>query len=805
VLFRKPKAESGKPEPSDSVLFRKPEAERRKPSPCPHCGAAVAPGARHAPFCCAGCREVRALLAEGGLDRFYELGGGRGVPASDAARARSFAWLEPLQAAAEGAAGLARLDLDVQGVHCAACVWLMDELFRRRPGGAAFTVNPALGRVSLAWERGRFDPTDFLSEIERFGYRFGPARKKAAAASDDIALRLGVCAALTMNVGLFAAAFYLGLAPHDGSLYRFFGVVSLLLSTVVVLVGGWPFFRAAVQGTRRRVLHLDLPIATGIASAYAMSVWRWAEAGGAGAYFDTICTFATLMLAGRWLQQRVLDRNRAFLLDDGGLDGIQVRRREGGGLAVVDAARIRAGDGLLLAPGEPLPVDAVAEAQGTVSTDWSDGESEPRAVRAGETLRAGSFNAGREALPARATGTLADSPLPSLLHASGPSEAPLGHAHVLESVARWYVPAVALVALAGFLAWLPHGTSRAADVAVALLVVTCPCALGIAVPLALEVALSHLRGSDVFVRSGDLLRRILRVRTAAFDKTGTLTLGRLVLREPDAIRSLPREALDALHDLASRSNHPASRCLAEAARGAGAGFEADARVVESPGDGLELMRGIAWRLGRPEWALGRGDGDGTVLSRDGREVARFRFHEEIRADAHDMIGRLGAAGITVWILSGDRPERVNEAAAALGVDPAHVQAGLTPRQKAEFVRGFRSEVLFVGDGVNDAPAFAAASATGTPAVDRPVMPGRADFFLLGESIAGVWSLFHTATRLRTAVRAVLVFALTYNVISVTACLVGWMTPLRAALAMPASSLTSLAVVLFLMARARLRR
>lgn len=771
-------------------------------SGCLHCGSPIPAGSKLASFCCTGCEAVYGLLRQEGLTRYYNLAGGATTPVPEANPNRSFNWLEPLLARAEAESGeICSLELDVQGVHCAACVWLMNELFRREDGGASITVNPALGKVRLSWKKGRFDLRRYLSEVERFGYLFGPSRKKADPTSRKLLVRLGLCAALAMNVMSFSVAFYTGLAPEEEQIFRLFSDISLWLSTAVVAIGGWPFFLAAWHSLRRGVLHLDLPIAVGILLAYGLSLWQAQGGRGDLVYFDTLNVFVTLMLAGRVIQQRVLDRNRRFLLEDDGADGIVVRRRRGDLLESVPAPRIEKGDHLIVAPGELVPVDGqLLDEAASFSTDWITGEADVRTVNRGETVPAGGFNAGRQAVSLIASTDFEESPLPSLLRTTVPEQPGKGQAHTRfwDLLARIYVVAVLALATLGFLIWLPTGTEQALQVTVALLVVTCPCAIGIAIPLAYEMVQARLRREGFFVRKADLLDKLPRVRKVLFDKTGTLTLGRLELADPAVVTALAPELRDAAYDMAARSNHPVSRCIAAALEKIGARFDPDADVREIPGKGMELRRaGRVYRLGKASWAAPSHEERGvTVLAIDDLAAATFRTTETVRSDARTEIAALREAGIESWLISGDAPAKVASMAAQLGVDADRAFAGQRPEDKAALVKRIdRQDTLFLGDGVNDSLAFERALCAGTPAVNRPVIPGKADFFLLGEGIGGIRKAIGLARHLRLVVRRNLAVALAYNVLTVAMSLAGWMTPLRAAVVMPISSLSVILVTI----------
>lgn len=759
---------------------------------CLHCASPI-PTSASGDFCCRGCETVYSLLHEEGLSRYYDLSGDKRAPIAEVQHERSFSWLEPLIEKSEAQGGeLCSLELDVQGVHCAACVWLMNELFRREEGGAAFTVNPGLGKVRLVWRRGGFGVAAFLSRIERFGYLFGPSRKEADPQSRSLLLRIGVTAAIAGNVMLFYLAFYVGLAPEDGAIFRLFTRLTVLLSSGAVLIGGWPFFRTAWQGLRRGLLHLDLPIAVGILLAFGTSFHQVRSGRGDLTYFDTLNVFVLLMLVGRWLQQRVLERNRRFLLHDDGADGLPVRRREGDRLVSVRAPQVRAGDHLVVAPGDLVPVDAQALEAGAFTTDWITGEPDQRSIPAGREVPAGACNAGKRAVPLLAKTDFQDSPLPALLRSTPQEESPSRHSHLRfwDRLARFYVAGVLLIASAGLLLWWPAGPEKALQVTVALLVVTCPCAIGIAIPLAYELAQARLRTQGLFVRKREFLDKLPRVRKLLFDKTGTLTLGRLQLVDPGLLDTLSPELRDAAFDMASRSNHPVSRCLAEALERHGARFSADAVVEEVFGQGMQLIRdGKTYRLGRASWAAPDEAGEAaTVLSVDESAAARLHTRETVRSDARNEIAAYQRAGKEVWLLSGDDPARVAAFAQRLGIEEAKVRGGLRPEDKAALVEAIDEEdTLFVGDGVNDSLAFEKALAAGTPSVERPVLPGKADFFLLGAGIGGIGEALALSLHLQRTVRRLICVALAYNLLAIAASMAGWMTPLRAAIAMPTSS------------------
>jgi len=748
---------------------------------------------------------VNALLVEQGLGAYYELARGQVTPVDEQPATRGHVWLDALLTN-QPTEGLRQLLLDVQGVHCTACVWLMNETFRRRAGAREIVVNPALGTVRLVTDPS-FDVLQWVRDVEAFGYQFGPARKVTRKASVDLPMRLGITAAITINVMLFSVAFYFGLR-RDDSLFVVFTWLSAALSTVSVIVGGGPFLTSAWRGARHGVMHLDLPIAVGILLVYATSMVQVARGRGELTYFDTLNTFITLMLVGRWLQERVVERNRRYLLDDDGAEGLWVRKITSGHLSIEPAARIVVGDMLLIAPGELVPLEArLLDGGAQLNSEWMTGESQGRTLERGALVNAGSFNAGRTAFHVVATQGFADSSLVELLRRT-PAR---GGAHHQDTwwnrfSKRWVLKVLVLAAI-GFVAWLPSGLERAMSVAAAVLVVTCPCAIGLAIPLAYELAQARLRRRGFFIRSDDLLERLLEVRKVVFDKTGTLTLGRLELTEPEVwARCSPLER-DIAFNLAARSAHPVSAAISRSlARWSPRYDETAVELRDVPGLGVEWHRADGhWRLGKASWASAASTRAGSVLSRDGHGVASFETREVLRHDAAAEVAKLHERDLEVWLLSGDEEGRAQASGRWLGIESANVHGGLSPQAKVEWLEKIGADdALYLGDGVNDALAFECALAAGTPAVDRPVIPAQSDFFLVGGGLSGLHEALESAQNLRRVVRRLMAISLFYNFFAVSAALAGAMSPLVAAVVMPTSTLSLLALTVWVFSERELQ-
>ncbi|HVH41187.1 MAG TPA: HAD-IC family P-type ATPase [Labilithrix sp.] len=767
---------------------------------CLHCGATLTPSDTDG-FCCQGCAEVHRLVQDAGLNRFYDLGGGEGHPVVRVSADHK--WLEPIVTRLAESEGLSTIALDVQGVHCAACVWLLEKLFARRDGASRIIVNPAVGSVELTVERG-FALAGFVGDVEAFGYRFGPPLKSASALQSDLVWRMGVCIAIAMNTMIFGVAIYCGLS--SGPVYRLFHGLDFGLSLVSVLVGGTVFFRSAWQALRQRVLHLDLPIALGIALVFASSTYTYATRGGATSYFDTLNVFIALMLVGRFLQERVLAKNRAMLLASDGAEGLYTRRvGANGSVALVRCTELAAGDVVLAGRGDIVPVEStlIEEEPALFSLDWISGESAPRSFEPGAAVPAGAFSQGTRAVRLRTLSAFDGSRLVSLLRTSTHRDQDVSRSTSWHKrLTGFYVAGVLAIAALAFGGWIiaTGDLPRTLDVVAAVLIVTCPCAFGIATPLAYELAQGGLRRSGLFVRTPGFLDRAAEVTRVVFDKTGTLTTGKLVVDNPEELRELDAQDYARLFALAVRSSHPKSRAIASAIEDKGAPAFAMADVRELVGKGLELrVDERVFRLGAAAWALAparvpameHARSPNVLFTRDGEVLASFRIGEQLRNDASSELRELQRAGYEAYILSGDEAEATYALARACGVPETQAYGGRSPEGKAAWVRSHDdAKTLFVGDGINDSLIAEAAYCAGTPAIDRPFMASRCDFYFVTPGLAPIREALATSRRLARAVRRNLLVALFYNGITVSLALAGHMTPLLCAVLMPLSSLST---------------
>lgn len=799
-------------------------ASAQTPPVCRHCGAPlIDEKMRSSGFCCAGCSYVYRLVHEQGLSGYYRIKDEVTAPADPVVfQPRDYSWLEALQQEAEamksgaGAASpagggegsgggkpetprVAELTLDIQGISCAGCVWLIERIFQQQPGARDIVVNAQYGTMRMRWFRGEFTAAEFAKKLQTFGYLVGPAGEAdVEPESRGLVKRIGLCAAFAMNVMLFSLPAYFGMEPT----YEWaglFGLINVAFGTLSLLVGGLYFLGRAVSALRERALHIDLPIAIGIIGGYAGSLYGWLAGEERFVYFDFVAVFILLMLVGRWAQVAAVEGNRRRLLSQQPRPQ-RILRADG---TRVPPEQIAAGDAIRLASGQTLPVEARLEAEaGTFSLASINGEAMPRDFSQGQRIPAGAVNVGRRELSMTALQPWRESLLAQLL---APGERESERHRALELIVRGYLIGIfAVAAGAGIGWWMGTGDAlRTWAVVTAVLVVSCPCAVALAFPLADEMAAVALRRRGVFVRQADLWARLSKVRKLVFDKTGTLTLEAPVLRNPQALEALDAVSRSALFALVRDNPHPVSQSLLEALLALGPVEPLAGEVGEVVGRGVTMGE---WSLGRVGWQPGSGqassveeteslEGHDSELVCAGSVRARFHFEDAVRPDARAEVAALTADGFEVFILSGDKQSKVASLARELGLPPERALGELSPQHKAGWFDAHGSGgALMLGDGANDSLAFDRALCRGTPVIHRGVLERKADFYYLGRGIGGLRALFRVDSIRRRTQWVILTFSVSYNIVAVGLAVAGHMNPLLAAVLMPASSLITLALV-----------
>jgi Cu2+-exporting ATPase len=691
--------------------------------------------------------------------------------------------------------------LSVPSIHCGACVQRVERVLGRLPGVERARANLSTKRVTVDW-RGEAPPP-LISALAEAG--FDAHLNDFSASEEDSTLRhlvraVAVAGFAAGNVMMLSVGIWSGADPGTRDLFHWLSAAIALPSLAYC---GQVFFLSAWQALRRGQTNMDVPISIGVLLAFGMSLYETAHHA-EHAYFDAALCLLFFLLVGRALDQVMRTRTRTALrnLARLGARGASVLQPDGSA-RYVPVGDIQPGMTLLLAAGERIPVDArVIEGRSELDVSLVSGESVPRAVTVGDAVPAGTLNlAGPIKIEARAAAR--DSFLAEIMRMVEVAEAGRAtYRRIADRAARLYAPVVHVTALLTFAAWMVVGADvhHAVMVAIAVLIITCPCALGLAVPMVQVVAAQRLLEQGILLKDGDALERLAEVDRVEIDKTGTLTKGAPELvdagTDPDAL------AIAAA--IAVYSRHPYSQALAAAGQARGLAAVRVEEAKEHAGLGLEArVAGRAYRLGRAEWALAPGVGRrGVVLARDGRLVAGFGFREELGPGAREMAAALTSKGMPVEILSGDRDETVRQIATELGVPYV---AGVSPGRKVARIATLAAEgrkVLMVGDGLNDTPSLAAAHVSMATASAADIGRNAADIVFLRDDLGAIGEAIETAHRAANLVRQNLLLAIGYNVFAVPVAVLGQVTPIVAAIAMSASSLVVVSNALRLARRPR---
>ena len=677
----------------------------------------------------------------------------------------------------------------VPGMRCAGCIAKVERGLGEVPGIAGARVNFSAKRVAVS-HHATIDDEAIIESLRRLGFEAERAAENPLARDDaetrKLLRALAVAGFGMMNIMLLSVSVWSG---ADTITREMFHWLSALIAVPVIAYAGRPFFASAAMALRYRRTNMDVPITIGVVLATGMSLYETVT-GGPHAYFDGAVMLLFFLLAGRALDAMMRSRARsgiAALLGRMG-KGAQVVQDEGTS-RYVEAESLAPGMVMLVAAGESLAADGeILEGHTTIDSSMLTGESDPRAAGPGELVHAGMINLGnpvRIKVTAAAQDTaLAD--IARLMDEAGQSRS--RYVRIADKASRFYAPAVHSLALLSFLGWILAGAGlyKALLIAVAVLIITCPCALGLAVPAAQVVAASALMKRGLLIKDGSALERLAEVDEVLFDKTGTLTLGE---PRPVDLAMLDDDERAIALALTQSSRHPLSRGLAQALREAGVRPAALDEVSESAGSGMRASHGgESVALLRPEVETSGLAADLVI----GQTRKRIAFADPLRPDVHEALAALSQQGLRSAIVSGDREQSVARVARDLGLFATH---SMRPEDKLALLDRLRAgghRVLMVGDGLNDGPALAGAHVSIAPGGASDVSQQAADAVFVGERIMPAALAVRVARRTMAVVRQNFAMAVAYNVCAVPLAIFGYVTPLVAALAMSGSSLVVVA-------------
>jgi len=700
--------------------------------------------------------------------------------------------------------------LSIEGIRCSACVWLIEKRLSQVPGLKSANLNVATEKLQVTWDAALSKPSDIIRAVREVGYvaypfdpiQHGDLLRKNAR---TMFKRLFVAGLSMMQVMMYAVPVYWADAGSiDSDLEQLMRWASLLLTLPAVMYSAQPFFRGAWTDIKVRTPGMDVPVALGISAAFIGSAWSTINGGG-DVYFDSITMFIFLLLASRYVE--LVARRRAAA----SLEKLQYALPESAHLmlgypasrntTIVAASTLRSGDIILSKPGEAIPVDSlIIDGETTIDLSLLTGESHPQPRRLGESVASGAVNISQP-VTLRVEKVARDSTLAALIRlieSAGQGKPTL--AQWADRVAAWFVGALLVFALVVLAFWSWHDATRAWPIAIAVLVVSCPCALSLATPSALAAVTDRLLRQGVLVIQPHVIETLYRATHVVLDKTGTLTEGRPQLRQTVTLGEASREqVLHIAAALESGSAHPLSRALVEAAEQRSATNVNVETITHYVGQGLEgMIAGELYRIGSHAFvsalsgvgvaANEPNDMTCIYLGKASVWLARFDVSDALKPDAQAVITYFQSLGKQVILLSGDAPGIVRRMADTLGIDDAH--GGILPQQKLEFVQQLQSQgarVVMVGDGMNDAAVLRAADVSFAMGSGAALAQSHADAVLLSAKLSSLIDAAEAAAACMTVIRQNLAWATLYNLVAIPAAAFGLLAPWMAGLGMSVSS------------------
>lgn len=784
---------------------------------CFHCGLPV-PAGSHYPvtidgsthdMCCPGCQAVAQAIVDNKLTDYYKYRTERSQSARqlvpDALSKLELYDRPELQQSfvRTDAEHIKEASLILEGIVCAACVWLSERHVMQLPGVISFQVNYATHRAQVKWDDSQIRLSQILKAIGEIGYLahpLDPKRQEQVYKNEKAQAlrRLAVAGLGAMQVMMIAVALYAGdYKGMESTLELFLRWVSMLITAPVLLYSARPFYQGTWRDLKMRRLGMDVPVTLAITSAFIASAYATIFRSGE-VYFDSVTMFTFFLLTGRYLEMSARHRAGQAAEEIVKLIPAMATRLVDNTEEVVPVSDLRPGDLIVVKPGESIPADGII-VNGVSSVDESllTGESLPVSKSVNTRVIGGSVNI-ESMLQVKVEQVGQDTVLAAIqrLLDRAQTEKPQ-IAQLADRVASYFVAALLVVASVIGFYWWQHAPSEAFWIVISVLVVTCPCALSLATPTAVTAATGQLTREGVLTTRGHALETLAKVTLVVFDKTGTLTRGQISLSRVDTLAHLDQQQCQALAAALERySEHPLAQALIRVT--SDTTYVAN-EVVSIPGQGIKgVIDGTSYFIGHPQFAtqhlasdLVLADMTATpvVLSDNRQVLAVFYFQDELRIDAQHTVTALGQLGCKVALLSGDRQRVVDEVAQQTGI--AQAIGEMSPNDKLAYVKQQQQQgeiVAMIGDGINDAPVLAAAQVSIAMGSGTQIAQASADMILLSEQLEQLLAAIQTARKTTRVIRQNLSWALVYNLVALPLAAMGWVAPWMAAIGMSASSL-----------------
>ncbi len=803
---------------------------------CFHCGLPVTEegrqeaevaGEKHE-FCCSGCVIVCQTIYDSGLDGFYQrLQSSEIAPPPDQSQDPEQFDLEDVQAEFVTTVGNeSETTLLVEGIHCSACVWLIERALEPLDGVLLSEVNLAHHRLRLRWDQSKIKLSRILKRLHALGYIATPfdverAEGLTVKQNKSMLYRMafagfGMANIMWISISLYAGE--LSASGIDPEHKQFFHWVSLCLATPVLLYSGWPFLRGGFLGLIHRQLNMDLPISIGVVVTYVYSTWV-TFTGVGDAYFDTVVAFLFIILIGRYLEgmsRRKATSASSRLME---LQPRSAMRIENGEPTLVSVRRLALGDAVLVRPGEKLPVDGlIIEGQSNIDESMLTGESRPVKKYTGDEVAAGTVN-GQGTLTVEVNQLGQNTTLAKIIHlvesAQG-SKAPIQS--LTDRIVPWFIAVVLGLATVTFIYWYYQANFDIALLAaVSVLIITCPCAFGLATPMSLAVSVGHSAGNGVLVKNGAALETLAGATHIVFDKTGTLTEGRMVVSDvylSSETSLLEEQVLGFAARVESHSEHSIAKAITarfseiDDQEKFGLKKEKLSEFSSIPGRGVVAVVAnhqvaignkamleeqgiiISDQLNQKSQAVEHAMGVAVFVVIDGKLAALIAVQDKVRDEASELIHTLRAEGLGITLLTGDSQGAAEHVAQALGGN-IEVIAHVRPEDKEKVIADLQARgerVVMVGDGVNDAPALSRADVGIAMGSGTDISMDSADIVLMSNELLKVQFALNLARQTIRTIRQNIYISFGYNIVLVPLAMSANLTPVFASIAMPISSL-----------------